>query len=123
MKFPSKKSRHEFMEAMGPERMAEMWKVRRNLAEINRRMMAKWEVEGRMEPSAMLAQAMAMEEQREERKAKGGGISQMNSAIGDFLYQANDTAINLKSFNYISERHPFGSQSNTTNVGGFGGSK
>jgi hypothetical protein len=52
------KARQEFAEGIGEERMEEMWKVREDLAKLRKRMIAKLEADGLMEPSALLAEAM-----------------------------------------------------------------
>ena len=44
---------------MGKEKMKEMFKVKKNLEEIKKHLMAGWEAAGLIEPSVLLAHAMA----------------------------------------------------------------
>ncbi|KAL7073394.1 hypothetical protein ACQ4LE_007258, partial [Meloidogyne hapla] len=83
----------EFKFAMGKEKMKEMFKVKQNLEEIKKHLMAGWEAVGLMEPSVLLAHAMNLAEQRESNQNlinKGReAIAELNKPLNDFLYQGD----------------------------------
>uniref|UniRef100_A0A1I8BC98 Astacin domain-containing protein n=1 Tax=Meloidogyne hapla TaxID=6305 RepID=A0A1I8BC98_MELHA len=78
---------------MGKEKMKEMFKVKQNLEEIKKHLMAGWEAVGLMEPSVLLAHAMNLAEQRESNQNlinKGReAIAELNKPLNDFLYQGD----------------------------------
>ncbi|KAL3068075.1 hypothetical protein niasHT_038065 [Heterodera trifolii] len=88
-----RQARVDFARAVdGPLGMAQMRQVRADLAELRRRLMANWERNEQLGPSALLAEAMAMARRREangaERVGKGReSIGKLNGAIDDYLFQ------------------------------------
>nr|CAD2144470.1 unnamed protein product [Meloidogyne enterolobii] len=82
----------EFTFSMGKEKMKEMFKVRQNLEEIKKHLMAGWEAAGLIEPSVLLAHAMNLAEQRESNKninQNREDIAELNKPLNDFLYQGD----------------------------------